>query len=100
MPKGWRHIVFCQSENQIAKYYSSITDYGEWIKYSDLCLPKKSRIFEEFDNFVHVNKKDLKNITFDQLIFFLKKIKNVTKKHLVQYLNENQIPFKEDLWCS
>lgn len=98
--KGWRHTVFSQSENEIAKYCSCITDYGEWIKYSDLCLPKMSRIFEEFDNYVHINKNDLKNITFDQLVNFLKKIKNVTKKHLVQYLSENQIPYEEGLWSS
>ena len=102
LPEGWKYESFDLIENPIAKYYSSLTDYGERIKYSDITLPKNSTLFEEFDDYINIKKEDLKGITFEQILFFLKNIEtkeNQTKKDcLVELLNKNQIKYEEGLW--
>jgi len=102
LPEGWKYESFDLTENPIAKYYSSLTDYGDRIKYSDITLPKNSTLFEEFDDYINIKKQDLKGITFEQILFFLKNIEtkeNQTKKDcLVELLNKNQIKYEEGLW--
>jgi hypothetical protein len=102
LPKDWKYKNFDFTENPIAKYYSSLTDYGDRIKYSDITLPKNSTLFEEFDDYINIKKQDLKGITFEQILFFLKNIEtkeNQTKKDcLVELLNKNQIKYEEGLW--
>ena len=75
LPKGWKYEVFDETENPIAKYYSALTDYGEMIKFSDITHPKTSDMFAEFDDYINIKKEDLKEITFEQLLLFLKNIK-------------------------
>ena len=83
LPKGWKYDVFDKKENPIAKYYSALTDYGNMIKFSDIIHPKNSNMFAEFDDYINIKKEDLKEITFEQLLLFLKNIKpreNQSKK--------------------
>ena len=75
LPKGWKYEVFDKIENPIAKYYSALTDYGDMIKFSDITHPKTSNMFAEFDDYINIAKQDLGNITFEQLLLFLKNIK-------------------------
>ncbi len=102
LPKGWKYEVFDKIENPIAKYYSSLTDYGEMIKFSDITHPKNTNMFAEFDDYINIAKQDLGNITFEQLLLFLKNIKpreNQSKKDcLIQLLNKKQIKYDEGLW--
>ena len=102
LPKGWKYEVFDEIENPIAKYYSALTDYGEMIKFSDITLPKTSNMFAEFDDYINIKKEDLRGITFEQLLFYLKTIKlkekQSKKECLIQFLNKNQIKYKEGLW--
>ena len=102
LPKGWKYEVFDKKENQIAKYYSALTDYGEMIKFSDITLPKTSNIFAEFDDYINIKKEDLKGITFEQLLFYLKNIepkeKQSKKDCLIQLLDKKQIRYEEGLW--
>ena len=74
LPKGWKYEVFDETENPIAKYYSALTDYGEMIKFSDITHPKNSNMFAEFDDYINIKKEDLKGITFEQILFYLKKM--------------------------
>ena len=102
LPKDWKYKNFDFTENPIAKYYSSLTDYGDRIKYSDITLPKNSTLFEEFDDYINIKKQDLKGITFEQLLFYLKNIepkeKQSKKDCLIQLLNKNQIKYEKGLW--
>ena len=75
LPKGWKYEVFDKIENQIAKYYSALTDYGDAIKFSDITSPKDSKVFAAFDDYINIEKHNLGNITFEQLLLFLKNIK-------------------------
>ncbi len=102
LPKGWKYEVFDKNENPIAKYYSALTDYGEMIKYSDIIHPKNSNMFAEFDDYVNIKKEDLKGITFEQLLFYLKNIepkeKQSKKDCLIHLLDKKQIKYNEGLW--
>ena len=102
LPKGWKYEVFDKIENPIAKYYSALTDYGEMIKFSDITHPKTSNMFAEFDDYINIAKQDLGNITFEQLLLFLKNIKpreNQSKKDcLIELLKNKQIKYDEGLW--
>lgn len=102
LPKGWKYEVFDKKENPIAKYYSALTDYGDMMKFSDITHPKNSNLFEEFDDYINIKKADLKEITFEQILFFLKNIEpreNQSKKDcLIKLLNKNQIKYEEGLW--
>ena len=102
LPKGWKYEVFDEIENPIAKYYSALTDYGEMIKFSDITLPKTSNIFAEFDDYINIKKEDLRGITFEQLLFYLKNIKPREKQSKKDCLNEllknKQIKYDEGLW--
>ena len=103
LPKGWKYEVFDEIENQIASYYSSLTDYGYMIKFSNSTLPKISKIVLDYDDYVHIKKQDLQNITFEQLLFYLKNIepkKNQSKKDcLIDLLNRKKIKYEEALWA-
>ena len=102
LPKGWKYEVFDKKENPIAKYYSALTDYGKMFKFSDITHPKNSNMFAEFDDYINIKKEDLKGITFEQLLFYLKNIepneKQSKKDCLIQLLNKNQIKYEEGLW--
>jgi len=102
LPKGWKYEIFDEIENPIAKYYSSLTDYGDMIKFSDITLPKTSKIFAEFDDYINIKKEDLKGITFEQLLFYLKKIEpkeeQSKKDFLIKFLDQRQIQYDEGLW--
>jgi len=102
LESSWKHEVFDESENQIAKYYSSLTDSGDRIKFSNITLPKMSSIFTEFDNYVEIKKQDLQNITFEELLTFLKDVKPNEKQSkkdcLIEYLESKQIKYNEGLW--
>ena len=102
LPKGWKYEVFDEIENPIAKYYSSLTDYGDMIKFSNTTLPKTSNIFTEFDDYIHIKKESLKGITFEQLLFYLKNVepkeKQSKKDCLIQLLDKKQIKYDEGLW--
>jgi len=88
LPEGWKYESFDFTENPIAKYYSSLTDYGDRIKYSDITLPKNSTLFEEFDDYINIKKQDLKGITFEQILFFLKNKKTKENQKKKNYLEE------------
>ena len=102
LPKGWKYEVFDEIENPIAKYYSSLTDYGDMIKFSNITLPKTSNVFAEFDDYLNIKKKDLGSITYEELLIFLKNTKPKEKKskkdYLIQFLNEKKINYEEGLW--
>ena len=102
LPKGWKYEIFDKNENPIASYYSSLSDFGDMIKFSDIILPKNSEMFTEFDDYVNIKKRDLKKITFEQILLYLKNIKpqkNHSKKDcLIEFLKQRNVPFDEGLW--
>ena len=72
------------------------------MKFSDITHPKTSNLFVEFDDYINIRKEDLKGITFEQLLFYLKNIKPREKQSkkdcLIQLLDKKQIKYDEGLW--
>ena len=102
LPEGWKYEVFDKSENPIAKHYSALTDYVNMIKFSEIINPKNSNIFAEFDDYVNIKKQDLKGITFEQILLYLKNVvpkEGQSKKDfLIKFLDQRQIQYDEGLW--
>ena len=101
LSKDIKYEVFDKSENEIASYHSSLTDYGNIIKYSEICFPKISKIFSEFDNYVQIEKANLK-LSFEQILYFLKNVSTENKKSkkdcLIEYLDKEGINYSAGLW--
>ena len=102
LPEGWKYEVFDKIENPIAKYYSALSDYGNMIKFSDITHPKTSNIFAEFDDYVNIKKEDLKGITFEKILLYLKNVSpkegQSKKDFLIKFLDQRQIQYDEGLW--
>ena len=70
------------------------------IKFSDIIHPKNSNIFAEFDDYVNIKKEDLKGITFEQLLLYLKNVvpkEGQSKDFLIKFLDQRQIKYDEGL---
>ena len=102
LPEGWKYEVFDKLENPIAKHYSALTDYGNMIKFSEIIHPKNSNMFAEFDDYVNIKKQDLKEITFEQILLYLKNVmlkEDQSKKDfLIKFLDQRKIKYDEGLW--
>ena len=101
---GGRRDVIDQIENQIATYSDILYEKPDEISYAEYLSPKKgmSNHGTEWEDYVDIKKSDMKNLTYDQLLLFLKNID--VKKHqgrinlLKGFLIGKGIPFKDGLW--
>ena len=99
-----RRDVICQSENQVATYSDILYEKSDDISYAEYLSPKKDmpHYGTEWEDYVDIKKSDMKNLTYDQLLLFLKNID--VKKHqgrlnlLKGFLIGRDIPFKDGLW--
>ena len=101
---GGRRDVISQLENQIATYSDVLYEKMDEISYAEYLSPKKDapHYGTEWEDYVDIKKSDLKNLTYDQLLLFLKNIdakKNGGRLNLLKsFLIGRGIPFKNGLW--
>ena len=101
---GDRRDVISQIENQIATYSDVLYEKPEEISYAEYLSPKKgmSNHGTEWEDYVDIKKSDMKSLTYDQLLLFLKNIdakKNGGRLDLLKtFLRGRDIPFKSGLW--
>ena len=101
---GGRRDVIDKFENQIATYSDMLSEKSDEISYAEYLSPKKDmpQHGTEWEDYVDIKKSDMKNLTYDQLLLFLKNID--AKKHqgrinlLKGFLIGRDIPFKDGLW--
>ena len=99
-----RRDVISQLENQIAAYSDVLYEKMDEISYAEYLSPKKDmpNYGTEWEDYVDIKKSDMKNLTYDQLLLFLKNIdpkKNGGRLDLLKtFLKDRDIPFKEGLW--
>ena len=99
-----RRDVICQSENQVATYSDILCEKLDKIVYAEHLSPKKGMpdYGTDWEEFVDIKKADMKSLTYDQLLLFLKNIdrkKNGGRLDLLKtFLKDRDIPFKEGLW--
>ena len=101
---GDRRDVIDQLENQIATYSDILYEKPDEISYAEYLSPKKDmpHYGTEWEDYVDIKKSDMKSLTYDQLLLFLKNID--AKKNggrldpLKTFLRSRDIPFKDGLW--
>ena len=99
-----RRDVICQSENQVATYSDILYEKPDEISYAEYLSPKKGMpdYGVDWEDYVDIKKSDMKSLTYDQLLLFLKNID--AKKNggrldkLKTFLRDRNIPFKDGLW--
>ena len=101
---GGRRDVISQLENQIATYSDVLYEKMDEISYAEYLSPKKDmpHYGTEWEEYVDIKKSDMKKLTYDQLLLFLKNIdarKNNGRLNLLKgFLIGRGIPFKDGLW--
>ena len=101
---GGRRDVIDKLENQIATYSDVLYEKSDEISYAEYLSPKKGMLNygTEWEDYVDIKKSDMKNLTYDQLLLFLKNIdakKNGGRLNpLKSFLIGRGIPFKNGLW--
>ena len=101
---GERRDVIGQLENQIATYSDVLYEKPDEISYAEYLSPKKDapHYGTEWEEYVDIKKSDMKQLTYDQLLLFLKTIdakKSGGRLNLLKgFLMGRGIPFKDGLW--
>ena len=69
---GGRRDVIDQLENQIATYSDILYEKSDEVSYAEYLSPKKNmpNYGTEWEDYVDIKKSDMKNLTYDQLLFF------------------------------
>ena len=99
-----RRDVIYQSENQVATYSDILCEKLDEIVYAEHLSPKKGmpNYGTDWEEFVDIKKSDMKSLTYDQLLLFLKNIDS--EKHggrldqLKTFLKNRDVNFKDGLW--
>ena len=95
-----RHdVIWTNKIKKIARFELVLHEKFDEICYSEYLVPAQGRLFHdvEFEDYVDIYKKDMKKLTYDHLLHFLKKAKN-GKDELKAFLRTMNIPFREGLW--
>ena len=94
-----RHDVTWINKNQVGCFKHVLHEKFDEICYSEYLIPAQERLFHdvEFEDYVDIYKKDMKRLTYDHLLHFLKKNKK-GKDELKEFLRTMNIPFREGLW--
>ena len=97
----YRRDYLFDSNNQIAHYYDILKETEDTISYAEHINPKKGYAIAsmEYEEYIDVKKDELKGLTYDQILSYLKEAKKedrITKyKALLDFRN---IPFDADLF--
>ena len=101
LSQQWYDVIWTKKIKKLARFELDLHEkfMTDEICYSEYTYPAKERLFHgmEFENYVDINKKDMKQLTYDHLLHFLKKAKN-GKDELKEFLRTMNIPFREGLW--
>ena len=99
LDKQRRDVIWTNKIKKIACFECVLHEKFNEICYSEYTYPAKERLFHdlEFEDYVDIYKKDMKKLTYDHLLHFLKKAKN-GKDELKEFLRTMNIPFREGLW--
>ena len=97
----YRRDQLFESENQIAHYYDILKETSDSISYSEHIDPKKGYAIcgMEYEEYVDVKKDRLRELTYDQILNYLKHTKKENRlekyKALLKFRN---ISFEADVF--
>jgi hypothetical protein len=98
---NYRRDNLFESENQIAHYYDILKETEDTISYAEHINPNKGFAVTgmEYEEYIDVKKDELKGLTYDQILSYLKEAKKEDRipkyKALLDFRN---IPFDADLF--
>ena len=94
-------------ENQIARYTDTLSETYDEIRYAEHIVSHKGKEIipgMDYEDYVDIKKKDLKGLTYDQILLFLKNTKppNGRIEKFKSFLDSKNIAFESDLftWCN
>ena len=97
----YRRESLFESENQVAHYYDILKETHDSISYSEHINPKKGYAVcgMEYEEYIDVKKDNLRGLTYDQILNYLKNSKKEDRlekyKALLKFRN---ITFEADLF--
>ena len=97
----YRKDYLFETENQVAHWYDILSETEDKISYAEHIDPKKGYAIcgMEYEEYVDIKKSELKDLTYDQILNYLKDFKKEERlekyKALLKFRN---IPFEADLW--
>ena len=98
---GYKKDYLFKSSNQIANYYDILKETEDAISYAEHIDPNKGFAIcgMEYEEYVDVKKDNLKDLTYNQILNYLKNTKKENRieryKSLLKFRN---IPFEADLF--
>ena len=98
---GYRTDYIFETKNQIARYYDVLSESFDKISYSEHIDPNKGFSIGgmEYEEYVDVKKNNLKGLTYDEILTYLKSAKKEDRlKKYKELLNFRNIPFEADLF--
>jgi len=98
---GYRTDYIREFENQIAWYCDILKERKDSITYAEHIVPHKGKAIcgMEYEEYLDVNKRDLKDLTYDQILIFLKNTKPEARlNNLKKLLDSRNITYEADLW--
>ncbi len=98
----YKSVIIRKFENQIASYLDILSETSGKIMYSEYITPKKGKEIipgMEYEEYVDIDKKNLKVVTFDQIHDLLKNTKPENRiDDLKKFLKSNNISYDAGLW--
>ena len=98
---NYRRDYLFESENQIAHYYDVLKETEDTISYAEHINPNKGFAVAgmEYEEYIDVKKDELKGLTYDQILSYLKEAKKEDRipkyKALLDFRN---IPFEASIF--
>ena len=99
LKKRFREDAIDRFENQMAIYYYTLQQYPDHIVYVESICPKKGmpQYGIDFMDEVEIDNQNLKSLTYEQILLFLKNIKKERKEKFIKFLKKRDITFKSEL---
>ena len=99
LKKEFREDAIDRFENQIATYYYTLQQYSDSIVYIESICPKKGmpQYGIDFNDEVEIENQNLKSLTYEQILLFLKNTKKERKEKFIDFLKKRDITFKSEL---
>ena len=98
LKKEFREDAIDRFENQIATYYYTLQQYPDSIVYIESICPKEGmpQYGIDFNDEVEIENQNLKSLTYEQILLFLKNTKKERKGLNALYL---ELTFRTYFWC-
>ena len=99
LKKRFREDSIDRFKNQIATYYYTLQQYPDSIVYIESICPKKEmpQYGIDFNDEVEIENQNLKSLTYEQILLFLKNTPKERKEKFIKFLKMRNINYKSEL---